>query len=93
MADLNAVAKRLHNVSPDPVELTFDDGSTGVFRLDWTEFFQREFRAEGCRDDVDDDATYRFVTSEDNERVLVARRESEDDDWSVVGSVVEASAA
>lgn len=90
MAELNPVAKRLHNVSPDPVELTFDDGSTGVFHLDWTEFFQREFRAEGSREG--DDAEYRFVTSEDNERLLAARRAS-DDDWTVVGSVVEATAA
>ncbi|MFC4357543.1 transcriptional regulator [Halobium salinum] len=91
MAELNPIAKRLHNVSPDPVECTLDDGSTAVFHLDWTEFFQLEFRAEGRREG--DDGEYRFVTSEDNERVLVARRDGESDDWSVVGSVTEAEAA
>ena len=89
MAELNSIAKRIHNVSPDPVCLTLDDGTVGVFRVSGAEFFQQEFRAEGTREG--DDARYRFVTSEDNESVLVGRES--DDGWAVVGTVVEVERA
>ena len=62
---LNEVARRIHAVSPRPVRLELDDGTAGVFRLNGTEFFQDEFNGEGSREG--DDATYRFVTSEDSE--------------------------
>ncbi len=88
MADLNPIAKRIHNVSPDPVRLSLDDGTTGVFQFNGTEFFQREFRAEGTRDG--DDATYRLITSEDNSAVLVGRSGPDDDGWTMIGEVVEA---
>jgi hypothetical protein len=91
MADLNPVAKRMHNVSPDPVRLVLDDGSEGVFHLDSTEFFQQEFRAEGSREG--DDAEYRFITSEDYESILVGRRGDDDEGWRMIGSVVEAGPA
>ena len=87
MADLNPIAKRIHNISPDPVELVLDDGTTAVFHISGAEFFQQEFQAEGVRED--DDATYRFVSSEDNDSVLVGRQDSEDSGWTIVGTVTE----
>jgi hypothetical protein len=84
---LNEVARRIHSISPRPVRLTLDDGTTGVFRLNGTEFFQDEFEGEGSRDG--DSATYRFVTTEDNESVLVGRQQSGDEGWTIVGRVVD----
>jgi hypothetical protein len=53
MADLNPIAKRIHNVSPNPVRLTLADGTSAVYRMRSTQFFQREFQGEGERvDDV-----------------------------------------
>jgi len=89
MAELNPIAKRMHNISPDPIELTFDDGTSAVFTLSGAEFFQQEFQAEGACDD--DDAEYRFISSSDNESVLVGRKGSNDSGWANVGTIVEAS--
>jgi len=91
MADLNPIAKRIHNVTPKPVRLTLDDGTEAVFEMSWTEFFQQEFQAEGSRQD--DDADYRFVSSEDNDTILVGRSGPDEEGWSAVGSVVAAEAA
>ncbi len=89
MAELNRVAKRMYNVTPDPLRLTFDDDTTGVFELSSAEFFQQEFQAEGRR--VDEDGSYRFTTNEDNTAVLVGRETA--DGWTLVGEVVAAEAA
>jgi len=91
MADLHPVAKRIHNVQPAPIELTLDGDETGVFHFSSTEFFQQEFRGEGTREG--DDADYRLVSSEDNERVLLGRKDSDEDSWSMVAEVTAAEAA
>ena len=85
MADLNPVAKRIHNLTPRPVRLTLDDGTEAVFEMAWTEFFQQEFQAEATRED--DDADYRLVSSEDNDAVLVGRQAVNEDEWSMIGAV------
>ncbi len=92
MDDLNAVAKRIHNIAPRPVELTLEDGTTATFELEWVEFFQQEFKGEGGRVD-DPDAAYRFVSSEDNESVLVGRQGPGEDGWTMLGAVLEAEPA
>ncbi|MFC6824520.1 transcriptional regulator [Halopelagius fulvigenes] len=92
MADLNPVAKRIHNVSPNPVRLTLDDGTSAVYRMHSTEFFQLEFQAEGERQD-DDGAEYRLITTEDNESVLLGRKGPDESEWSMVGEVAEAARA
>jgi hypothetical protein len=81
----------MHNVAPDPLRLTLDDGTTGTFHLDGAEFFQETFQAEATREG--DDAAYRFVTSENNEAVLVGRRAPDEEGWTTVGEVVEAEPA
>ena len=91
MADLNPIAKQIHNVSPDPVRLTLDDGTEAIFHISGAEFFQQEFQAEGTR--MDDDADYRFVSSDDNETILVGRKGPEDSGWSMVGSVLDSAPA
>jgi hypothetical protein len=91
MADLNPIAKRIHNLTPKPVRLTLDDGTEAVFQMSWTEFFQQEFQAEATR--TDDDADYRLVSSQDNESILIGRSSADDDGWSMIGSIVDAEAA
>jgi len=85
MADLNRLAKQIHNVSPDPVRVTLDDGTEAVLRMDSTEFFQQEFQGEGSREG--DDADYRLVSSEDNESILVGRQPAGSEGWEMIGSV------
>ncbi|ELY93771.1 MULTISPECIES: hypothetical protein [Natrialba] len=87
MADLNPIAKRIHQISPEPVELTLNDGTTAVFHITGAEFFQQEFQAEGIR--KDDDADYRFITSTDNESILVGRKGVDESEWTMIGTVVE----
>ncbi|AGB31684.1 hypothetical protein C488_14467 [Natrinema pellirubrum DSM 15624] len=87
MADLNRIAKRIHHISPEPVELTLNEGTTAVFHITGAEFFQQEFQAEGVRED--DDADYRFITSTDNESILVGRKGVDESGWTIVGTVAE----
>jgi hypothetical protein len=91
MAELNAVAKRMYNVTPDRLRLSLDDGTTGVFELSSAEFFQQTFQAEGHRIDGDA-AAYRFTTDDDNAAVL-AGRQTDDGGWTLVGEVVTAERA
>lgn len=93
MPDLHPIAKRIHNVQPDPVRLELDSGETGTYEFSSTEFFQREFRGEGVRTDADSDAAFRLVTSEDHERVLLGRSGPDEDGWSMLGEVVAAERA
>ena len=91
MADLHPIAKRIHNVQPDPVRLELDSGETGTFEFSSTEFFQREFRGEGVRTDADVDAAFRLITTDDYESVLLGRSGSDEDGWSMIGTVVAAT--
>lgn len=79
---MNALAKRIHNLAPRDVRLTFEDGSTVVLEMHSAEFFQAAFQAEGGKDDG---VTYRLV-SDGADDPLVAGRES-DDGWEPVGEV------
>ena len=81
----------MHNVAPDPLRLELDDGTVDTFYLAGAEFFQETFPAEATR--PDDDAAYRFVTSEDNESVLVGRQRPDEEGWTVIGTVVAADPA
>jgi hypothetical protein len=90
MAELNAVAKRIHNVSPEPVRLVLADGDAGVYRMRSTEFFQREFRGEGVRVDPADDADYRLVTSDGGDAVMLGRQAPGEDGWQLLGTVTAA---
>ena len=81
MAALHPLAKQIHQTSPRPVRLELSDGTSGVFHMGHTEWFQTEFQAEGTR--VDDGATYRFVT--DGDALLVGRETA--DGWAAVGTV------
>ena len=80
---MNTEAKRIHNLAPDPVRLSFDDGRTVDLEVRMAEFFQEAFQGEG----VDDEGrTYRLV-SDGTDDPLVVGRET-DDGWETVGEVV-----
>jgi hypothetical protein len=92
MAELAPVAKRVYNVSPDPVRLTLADGSTAVYRMGSVEFFGREFRGEGTR--LGEAGTaYRLVSGTDPDSLFLGRRAADEDGWTLLGEVVSAERA
>lgn len=84
---MHTLAKRVYNVSPDPVRLSFEDGETVTVQMRSAEFFQESFQAEGSVDGT----TYRLVTDGEDDPLLCARET--DDGWAVVGEVVEVAPA
>lgn len=71
---MHTLAKRVHNLTPRDVRLTFADGSTVTLEMRSAEFFQQAFQAEG----VDESGTtYRLVTDGADDP-LVAGRETDD---------------
>jgi hypothetical protein len=83
---MNTLAKQIHNITPEPVRLTFADDSSVELRMRSAEFFQESFQAEG----VDDEGvTYRLVTDGEDDP-LVAGRERESGGWTTVGEVTAA---
>ncbi|MCL9816682.1 transcriptional regulator [Natronocalculus amylovorans] len=85
MKDLHPIAKRIHNITPEPVILTLSDGTVGTFQFSWTEFFQQEFQAEGTR--KEDDAAYRLISTEDYTEIMVGRQPSASDGWEMIGTI------
>lgn len=81
---MNTLAKRIHNIAPDPLQLTFADETTVDLRIRSAEFFQESFQGEGIA--IDTDETYRIVTEgEDDDTVVVGKQV--DDGWEVVGVI------
>ncbi len=80
---MHTLAKRIHNITPRAVRLTFADGSTVVLEMRSAEFFQEAFQAEGV---ASDDTTYRLVTDGEDDP-LMAGKET-DDGWTTAGEVV-----
>lgn len=79
---MHTLAKRVHNLAPRDVRLTFADGSTVTLSMRSAEFFRASFQAEG----VDGSGTtYRLVTDGADDP-LVAGREATDG-WETVGEV------
>lgn len=83
---MHTLAKRIHNITPRPMELTFEGGETVEIRMRSAEFFQEAFQAEG---ESDDGTVFRFVSDGDDDP-LVGARET-DDGWHAVGEVVSVS--
>lgn len=81
---MNTLAKRVHNVTPNPVHLTFEDGDAVTLEMRSAEFFQEAFQAEG----VDNDGVvYRLVTDGEDDPLVAGRQV--DDGWEAVGAVVD----
>ena len=85
---MHTLAKRIHNLTPRDVRLTFEDDSTVVLEMRSAEFFQEAFQAEGAGPEG---ITYRLVTDGEDDP-LVAGRET-DDGWATAGTVVDAEPA
>lgn len=83
-------AKRIYNIAPENVVLTFTDGETYEFEVSSAEFFQEDFQAEGTRVD-DPDATYRIAG--DEQSVVVGRQAPDEEGWAAFGEVESVEAA
>ncbi|WP_332899280.1 hypothetical protein [Haladaptatus sp. CMSO5] len=84
---MNPIAKRIYNIAPDPVKLTFEDGTTVSLAMRSAEFFQEEFQGEGTA--MDDDTAYRLITDGPNNESLIAGRKVEGG-WENAGKVTKA---
>jgi hypothetical protein len=85
---MNTLAKRIHNLTPRDVELTFENGESVRLDMRSAEFFQEAFQGEGTDPGG---TTYRLV-SDGEDDPLVAGKET-DDGWVSVGEVVDVAAA
>lgn len=83
-------AKRIYNIAPENVMLTFTDGESYEFEVSSAEFFQDDFQAEGTRVD-DPDATYRIAG--DEKSVVVGRQAPGEEGWSAFGEVDDVESA
>ncbi len=85
---MHTLAKRIHNITPRDVRLTFDDGEMIVLEMHSAEFFQEAFQAEGTgpSDDV-----HRLVTDGEDDPLVVGRET--DDGWITAGTVVDVEPA
>jgi hypothetical protein len=81
---MNTLAKRIHNITPDPLRLTFADETTVDIRIQSAEFFQESFQGEGVA--IDDDETYRIITEGEDDDTVVAGKQV-DNGWDVVGVI------
>lgn len=81
---MHAHAKRIYNIAPENVVLTFTDGETHEFEISSAEFFQDDFQAEAARPE-DPGAVYRIAGDEDG--VVVGRQGPEESGWSAFGEV------
>lgn len=85
---MHTLAKRIHNITPQDVRLTFEDETAVVLEMRSAEFFQEAFQAEGT---APDGTAYRLVTDGEGDP-LVAGKET-DDGWVSAGTVVAVEAA
>lgn len=85
---MHQLAKRVHNVTPRPVRLTFADDSTVTLEMRSAEFFQDAFQGEG----TDETGTAYRLVSDGADDPLVAGAET-DDGWVSVGEVVDVEPA
>ncbi|MFC7177695.1 hypothetical protein [Halosegnis marinus] len=80
---MHTIAKRIHNITPRPMDVTFADGGTVRLTVSSAEFFQEAFQAEA---ESEDGTEYRFVSDGDDDPVVGAR-ERDDGGWQPVGEV------
>jgi hypothetical protein len=80
---MHTLAKRIHNITPRDVRLTFDDDSQVTLAMRSAEFFQEAFQAEG---ESDDGVVYRLVTDGEDDPLVAGKQV--DDGWQSVGEVV-----
>ncbi|WP_254545161.1 hypothetical protein [Halomarina pelagica] len=80
---MNTLAKRIHNITPEPIRLHFEGGDAVVLAMRSAEFFQEAFQAEGV--DRETDTTYRMITDGEDDPLLAARET--ESGWEVVGEV------
>jgi len=79
---MHTLAKRIHNLTPRDIRLTFEDGSTVALEMRSAEFFQEAFQAEAVGPEG---TAYRLVTDGDDDP-LVAGVET-DGGWATAGVV------
>ena len=85
---MHTLAKRIHNITPNDVRLTFEDDSEIVLEMRSAEFFQEAFQAEA---ETADGIAYRLVTDGEDDPLIAGRKT--DDGWETAGVVTAVSPA
>lgn len=85
---MHTLAKRIHNIAPNDVRLTFADGSEIALEMRSAEFFQEAFQAEG---ETPDGTVYRLVTDGEGDPLVAGRKT--DDGWETAGTVSDVAPA
>jgi hypothetical protein len=80
---MHTLAKRIHNITPRDVRLTFADDSQATLSMRSAEFFQEAFQAEG---ESAEGVVYRLVTDGEDDPLVAGKQV--DDGWQSVGEVV-----
>ena len=88
---MNPLAKRIYNIAPDPIRVTFADDSTATFEMRSAEFFQDDF--QGIATPVGEDREHRIVTAGPETEQVIVGREREGGGFEEVGEVVAVEAA
>lgn len=88
---MNALAKRIYNIAPDSIRMTFADDSTAIFEMQSAEFFQDDF--QGIATPLDGDREHRIVTVGPDPGQVVVGREREGGGFEEVGEIVAVEAA
>jgi hypothetical protein len=83
---MNELAKQIHNIAPDPVHVTFADGSTAIFEMRSAEFFQEDF--QGIATPIDGEREHRIVAGGSDTDEVVMGRERDDGGFEEVGEIV-----
>ena len=83
---MNALAKRIYNIAPDSIRVTFADDSTATFEMQSAEFFQDDF--QGIATPIDGDREHRIVTVGSDSGQIVVGREREGGGFEEVGEII-----
>lgn len=83
---MNALAKRIYNIAPDSVHVTFADDSTATFEIQSAEFFQDDF--QGIAIPTDGEREHRIVAAGADTDQVVVGRERDDGGFEEVGAIV-----
>jgi hypothetical protein len=81
---MHTLAKRIHNVAPRPMDVTFEGGETVRLTVRSAEFFQEAFQAEA---EDEGGTVYRFVSDGTDDPLVAA--EGTEEGWQPVGEVVD----
>jgi hypothetical protein len=81
---MNTLAKQIHNITPNDVRLTFEDGGSVTLSMRSAEFFQEAFQAEA---EGPEGRIYRLVSDGTDDPPVAGRERADGEGWETAGVV------